>query len=135
MVGTSGKVGARALLATASARVLPALICGAGNDRFVFNTALNAATNRDTITDFSPGSDKLLLDDAVFTQLVVGNLADGNLASSPGGTAGDSNDFLLYNTTTGTLSYDADGNGGAPAVQFAILTGNPAITSADFAVF
>ena len=49
--------------------------------------------------------------------------------------SGGGNDFLLYNTITGALSYDADGNGGAPAVQFATLAGNPAITSADFAVF
>ena len=77
----------------------------------------------------------VFIDDAVFTQLVAGNLAVGNLASNLGGTAGDGNDFLLDDTTTGALSYDADGNGGAAAVQFATLTGNPAITAADFSVF
>ena len=48
--------------------------------------------------------------------------------------AGDSNDYLIYNTTTGTLSYDADGNGAGAAVAFVTLLGNPALTSTDFTI-
>ena len=39
---------------------------GAGNDKFLFNTALNAATNVDTITDMTAGVDLIRLDDAIF---------------------------------------------------------------------
>ena len=42
------------------------LVGGAGNDKFLFNTALNAATNVDTITDMTAGVDIIRLDDAHF---------------------------------------------------------------------
>jgi Ca2+-binding RTX toxin-like protein len=48
--------------------------------------------------------------------------------------AADGNDYLLYNTTSGALYYDSDGNGAVAALQFATLTGNPLITNADFTV-
>lgn len=62
---------------------------GAGQDAFVFATALNASTNVDTITDFGTGGDQIWLDNSFFpagfasvTQTVVG----GNLELSYGGT-------------------------------------------------
>ena len=39
---------------------------GAGGDKFLFNTALNAATNVDTVTDMTAGVDTIRLDDAHF---------------------------------------------------------------------
>ena len=48
-----------------------------GNDVFVFNTALNAATNVDTITDFSVLHDTIQLENAIFTGLAGGVLAAG----------------------------------------------------------
>jgi Ca2+-binding RTX toxin-like protein len=50
------------------------------------------------------------------------------------GTAQDANDHLIYETDTGKLFYDADGIGAGAAIQFAALTGNPAISVADFQV-
>src|SRR5262249_46901111 len=50
---------------------------GAGNDAFLFTSALNAATNVDTITDFNVVQDTIVLDNAVFTALGVGPLAAG----------------------------------------------------------
>ena len=39
-----------------------------------------------------------------------------------GGNAVDADDFILFDTNTGTLFYDADGNGGGFAkIAFAIL--------------
>jgi Ca2+-binding RTX toxin-like protein len=46
----------------------------------------------------------------------------------------DSNDFIVYNTVTGALLYDADGNGAVAAVQIATLAGGLALTNADFVV-
>ena len=40
----------------------------------------------------------------------------------------------LHNSSTGALYYDPDGGGGATALQFATLTGVPALTAADFLV-
>jgi Ca2+-binding RTX toxin-like protein len=107
-----------------------------GADRFVFDTAPHAATNLDTLTDFAAGTDKLVLDDAIFTSLTAGVPDPGSLLSGPGvASALDANDFLIYNTSAGSLYYDADGsNAGSSPVQFATLTDHPAITASDFVV-
>ena len=107
---------------------------GAGADLFVFNTLPDAANNRDTINDFTPGADKLVLDHLVFTLLGAGNLNPVNFVADPSDAAQDTDDFLVYNTATGVLAYDADGNGANPAVAFATLATQPLITAADFAV-
>ena len=46
----------------------------------------------------------------------------------------DGNDRIIYNTTTGALYYDPDGDGAAAAVQFATLGTGLALTAADFFV-
>ena len=107
-----------------------------GNDAFVFNNALNATLNRDTITDFVHGSDKIHLENAIMTKLAGANNTVLSAAQFFKGTAAhDLDDRIIYNSTTGALSYDADGNkaGGVTAVQFAILLNHPLnITNADF---
>jgi Ca2+-binding RTX toxin-like protein len=95
---------------------------GSGQDQFVFSTSLNSTTNVDTLLDFQTGTDSIVLSEAVFSQL-----ADLDIGSSPsvdnlliGDAALDANDYLLYNSSTGVLSYDADGSGTASAaVAFA----------------
>ena len=71
---------------------------------------------------------------AIFTTLGVGALNAANFRSSTNGTAGDTNDFILYNSTNGALLYDADGSGALASVQFASLAANLAITAADLMV-
>ena len=109
---------------------------GAGRDAFVFDTALDAATNTDRIGDFVAIDDAIQIDNAVFAALgaATGTLAAAKFYASATGTAHDADDRILYNATTGVLSYDADGNGAAAAVQFAVLTTKPVITAADFVV-
>jgi serralysin len=108
---------------------------GAGADTFNFNTALDAATNVDTISDFNVADDTVQLDNVVFAALAAtGALAPGFFRANATGTAQDSNDHIVYETDTGKLFYDADGNGAGAAIQFATLAGNPAITAADFVV-
>ncbi len=48
------------------------------------------------------------------------------------GLAQDSNDYLIYESDTGKLFYDADGNGAGASVQFAQLGTSLALTTADF---
>jgi Ca2+-binding RTX toxin-like protein len=107
-----------------------------GADKFVFDTAFNATTNVDRIFDFSAPADTIQLAKSVFAALPVGTLAAGAFHGVAGATAAhDLDDRIIYNTTNGALYYDADGLGGAAAVQFAILTTHPAgVTNADFLV-
>jgi Ca2+-binding RTX toxin-like protein len=106
---------------------------GDGTDYFVLNAALSTTTNRDTITDFTSG-DHIQLENAVFKKLsVTGTLNTANFAN---GVAVDANDYILYNSSTGVLSYDADGSGKGAAVQIALIgtSTHAALTYADFVV-
>ena len=108
---------------------------GAGADSFVFDTALNATTNKDTITDFSVVDDTIRLENAIFTKFTAtGALAAGTFVSGAGAVALDSNDFLIYDKTNGSLYYDADGSGAGARVEIVSLTGIPALTPADFVI-
>jgi Ca2+-binding RTX toxin-like protein len=110
------------------------LVGGLGADRFRFATALNATTNRDAITDFSLAEgDRIELENAIFTALPT----TGPLAASAfriGTTATDVSQRILYNSATGLLSYDSDGNGATAAIAFATLTPGLALTSTSFSV-
>ena len=108
----------------------------ASTSSFFFNTSLNPLTNVDHVTDFATG-DTIKLENAVFIGLPTGTLAAGALFAAAGATsAHDADDVIVYNTTTGALYYDADGNkaGGVAAVQFAVLDNHPAITNAHIVV-
>ncbi|MDD2368776.1 MAG: hypothetical protein PHQ90_05685, partial [Sulfuricurvum sp.] len=98
----------------------------------------NASTNKDTILDFTAVDDTIQLSKAIFTALsaTIGTLDAANFVANSDGTAQDSNDYIVYNTTTGALYYDADGAGGADAVQFAILGSysHPTVGNTNFMV-
>lgn len=110
---------------------------GVGNDFFVFNTALGA-NNIDTIADFSAPADTIRLENSIFTKLTsTGTLNAANFVANTTGKAVDANDYIIYETDTGKLFYDADGSGAGAAVQFALLgvTTHPTnVTAADFVV-
>jgi len=109
---------------------------GAGADDFVFNSALSS-TNRDTITDFNfAQGDRIELDNDVFAALgAPGDLSASAIRAGAGViTAGDGDDHIIFNTTTGALYYDADGAGGAAAVQFATLTGVTVLNAGAFEI-
>ena len=106
---------------------------GAGLDTFIFNTALNAATNVDTITDFSVADDTIRLDDAIFTAIgPVGTLAAA--AFTIGAAATTAAHRIVYNSATGALIYDSNGSAAGGATQFAILDTGLALTNADFLI-
>jgi Ca2+-binding RTX toxin-like protein/predicted extracellular nuclease len=101
---------------------------GSGADSFQFTTSVGPG-NVAALTDFVSGTDRIVLEDAVFL-----GASNGNLASVfvQGTQAGDANDRLIYNFTTGQLFYDADGNGAGAAVLFAQLNPGTALTASDF---
>lgn len=109
---------------------------GTGKDIFVFDTALSGLENVDRIQAFSVVDDTIRLENAVFTKLsAAGTLNAGFFRANAGGQPMDANDYVLLNTATGALSYDADGSGAATAVQFATLVGIVGtVTAADFVV-
>jgi large repetitive protein len=109
---------------------------GSSADTFRFNTALNSATNVDTITGFQAnGTDHIQLGTSIFASLSGSILASANFAANAGGNAADGNDYILYDTSTGNLYYDADGNGGGAKTLFAKLTGvTGTVDNTDFAL-
>jgi len=114
---------------------------GDGADRFVFDTALGAS-NVDTIKDFVTGTDKIVLSAKVFGKFTGSStgsaITTGNLVVGAGSTAvaKDNDDYLIYDTGTDLLYYDADGSGrGAPIpIAKVELTGTAAPAFGDFLV-
>ncbi|MER8460882.1 calcium-binding protein [Mesorhizobium sp. M1300] len=102
-----------------------------GNDAFVFNNALGAG-NIDRVTDFSTLQDKIHLDDAVFAGLKLGSLSSDAFFAGTG--AHDSSDHIIYNSSTGALSFDSDGIGGAAQIQFATLSPGLSLAAGSFLV-
>jgi Ca2+-binding RTX toxin-like protein len=114
---------------------------GDGADRFVFDTA-PGTSNLDTIKDFLPGTDKIVLSNKIFskfTGITAGTeiaIMAGNFVSGATAKASDTDDYLIHDTKKGLLYYDADGNGRGAAVAFAKveLTGIAAVAFGDFLV-
>ena len=105
---------------------------GAGNDIFIFDTALNAASNVDTIQDYNVAQDSIWLEDSVFTGLALGKLAASAFVT--GAAATTASHRIIYKAATGALSFDADGNGGGAAIQFANLSAGLAMNAGEFTV-
>ncbi|MDQ3477878.1 MAG: calcium-binding protein [Pseudomonadota bacterium] len=105
---------------------------GTGQDGFYFDTALNARNNVDTILDFSAADDTIYLGATAMT-LDLGTLAEGAFVN--GTAAADADDRIIYDSATGKIYYDADGNGSEVAVLFAQVTAGTALTNADFIAF
>jgi Ca2+-binding RTX toxin-like protein len=95
------------------------------------------AANRDVIVDFVQGQDKLAISASLFgPQFTVGSsLADAQLVASANPVALAAGvATLLFSTSTGVLRFDADGAGGAAAVQIATLQGTRAVDTNDFVI-
>ncbi|MBY3259866.1 hypothetical protein HFO09_09020 [Rhizobium laguerreae] len=115
---------------------------GAGADWFMFSTPLDTS-GVDTITDFvtraaNPGvHDRIALSNSagMFTQLQDGTLSNAGFAVENGGQAQDSSDRIVYDPTTGWLTYDENGSaaGGTP-FHFATLQPGLTLHASDFLV-
>jgi Ca2+-binding RTX toxin-like protein len=103
-------------------------------DTFVFNSVLSGSTNLDTVYGFEAGGnggtgvDKVFLDSSIFGSIANGAVVNGGpgleaseFKANVGGDATDTNDYILFDTKTGTLYYDADGNGVGAKVAFLVI--------------
>ncbi len=108
---------------------------GRGRDFFVFDTPLSLS-NVDVINDFHVRDDTIHLENAVFTKLISTGGLNGNFfRANAGGVAQDNNDYILMDTLSGKLFYDADGSGLGQAIQFAVLVDIVGtVTKSDFVV-
>lgn len=104
---------------------------GAGADTFAFTTPLGAG-NVDTVADFVSGKDHIELAKSVFSALDVGALSSTSFSQAIAAT--NPNQHILYNATTGVVSYDADGNGATASVAFATFTPGQTLRARDFQV-
>ena len=112
---------------------------GTGADIFWFDTAVSGENNKDTVTDFVSATDKLQLSKSVLSALgVTGQFSvnDQRFWSSNKGVAHDADDRLIYNTTSGALSYDSDGTGKLAPVVLEILgtSSHPTLVATDITV-
>ncbi|MGD1805261.1 DUF4347 domain-containing protein [Dapis sp. BLCC M126] len=115
---------------------------GAGVDRFIFNTNQEFTPEDmgvDTITDFAPEKDIIMLDKSTFTGITsdsgTGFSVDTEFAIVTSDSDAEiSPAFIVYNINNGRLFYNANGteaefgSGG----EFANLTNTPSISEDDF---
>ena len=105
---------------------------GDGADSFVFRAM--GSKHMDSITDFTPGIDHVVLDHNVFTALgsVVGELSDAQFWE--GSKAHDYSDRIVYNPATGVITYDTDGMGRQAPVTVATVAIGLHLTHSDFLI-
>ncbi|MGO4842881.1 calcium-binding protein, partial [Rhizobiaceae sp. 2RAB30] len=86
--------------------------------------------------DFNVPQDTIRLDNAVMAGLgtTLGTLAAAKFWKSATGLAHDADDRIIYETDTGKLFYDSNGNAAGGAIHFATLAPYLALTYADFQV-
>ena len=112
---------------------------GLGSDVFWFTEAINAISNKDIITDFLSGTDKLQFNLSIVSAVGgVGQFVTGDQRfwSNATGVAHDASDRLIYNTSSGVLSYDSDGSGANGSIAIALLgtMTHPVLSATDLIV-
>lgn len=107
---------------------------GAGDDTFVFD-ATPGRGNIDRVTDFNRADDTMELDGRAFAGIGNGAVDVTEFKANRSGNATDASDRIVYETDTGKLFYDVDGDGAAQRVQFAVLNPRLGVSEADFLVF
>jgi len=100
-----------------------------------YTDAATALTGVDTIKDFVSGTDKIQLNRDQFSVFTTaGAINAANLKQGAGAVATTETDWLLFDSTSHVLSYDADGNGAGAAVAIVTLTGVNTLALADIVI-
>ncbi len=132
-----GGAGANTLVGTVNADVI---FGGAGNDTLTGGRGADlfrytgANQGVDSITDFTPGIDKIQVVGSAFGNLPAGALQAGKWVAGVSPAANQAAAQFLYNTVTGMLAFDVDGTGAAAPLNLVSLVGQPAIAAADVLV-
>lgn len=105
-------------------------VTGAASTEQTYVNTASDLTGIDTINDFTRGIDKLQLNIDQFTNLSGFNSA--NLVV--GASAVDTNDYLVFNSITHTLSYDADANGSGTSFDIVTLVGLSTLSATDIVI-
>lgn len=111
---------------------------GSGWDSIVFNTALDAKRNIDTVSDFSHRRDIFELDAGVFKGLEDGRLdkaAFKLIAGAASSKGVDKDDRILFDKAHGDLYYDRDGSDATyERVKFAEVADKSPVDHTDFLI-
>jgi Ca2+-binding RTX toxin-like protein len=107
---------------------------GLGADQFIFSTALNAATNVDTISDFAQGTDRLVLSRGIFAAFgaTATTVAANQFETVRGTGATLGTTRVYYDRNNQGVFYDPDGSGPLAATRFA--TTAVRLANTDFAI-
>ena len=108
------------------------LTLGNKAEKLLFDSALNAADNVDRIKKFESGKDMMFLDEDYFASPGAGPLDASEFRK--GTSALDADDFIIYDKKTGSLYYDADGNGAGAQIKFAQLDPKTKLVASDFEI-
>ena len=107
------------------------LVGGAGEDVFVFDRRPSVGFD-DRLRDFEAGVDIIELRGGAFDDLAQGTLAASAFVANETGLATDAAHRLIYNTVSGTLIFDANGDDRGGRFLIATLGPNLNLSSADF---
>ena len=103
-----------------------------GADDFRFDTPLDGTF--DTMGDFESGIDQILLKSTVFSAINGVGTLDAE-AYHEGTAAAEADDRIIYDSTSGFIFYDADGNGAGAQILFAKVTPGTDLSNTDFIVY
>ncbi len=103
-----------------------------------YDDVASALTSKDAdiIMDFESKKDQIQLEAALFSGLSgAGKVSDVILAQGPGGGSVTAQTRLIFDTATGQLSYDGDGNGAQKPILIATLQGVTALLPSDIVIY
>ncbi|MBD2118037.1 Calx-beta domain-containing protein, partial [Microcystis wesenbergii] len=111
---------------------------GNGSDNFIFNSS---NLGIDAISDFTPGSDKIVLSKAIFSAL-QSSIGNGFSQAAEFASVDDddlvatSSAFIVYSNSSGSIYYNQNGSaaGLGSGSEFANLLTVPTLIAADFAL-
>jgi Ca2+-binding RTX toxin-like protein len=103
---------------------------GLGHDAFRFD---QPADGRDVILDFVKGEDAVWVSAVGFGGGLVEGVLDAAHFTAGTAAIGTGAQFV-YTRANGLLAWDADGEGGAAAVQIAVITAKPLLAASDMLV-
>ncbi len=107
-----------------------------GEGKDIFNFVKGNGTT--TITDFVSGTDKLYISAAAIKGLTNGAIVNNiTFMANDNGLADNNQAHFIYNTSNGTLSFDADGSASKSrpiAIEILGITSHPSLTFSDILI-